>query len=120
MARASTPSPTVLTTPRRRAALGVLWSTARAGTRAGTPGIGERVRSLPALVRDSVTGRYPGFSRSRLAMSAIGLVYLVSPVDVLPEVFLPVVGLLDDGVVAAWIAGTLLVATEDYAAWRRR
>lgn len=98
----------------------MLWSTVRAGTRPGTPGIGDRVRALPTMVRDSVTGEYRGTGRSRLAVSAVGLLYLVSPLDVLPEAFLPLVGLLDDAVVAAWVAGSLLVATEDYVEWRGR
>ena len=113
---AQSPGPTA----RRRAAFAVLWRTARSGTRPGTPGVGSRLASLPAMARDSVTGRYTGSGRSRLAVSAAGLLYLLSPVDALPEAFLPLVGLLDDGVVAAWVAGTLLVATEDYAAWRDR
>jgi len=103
---------------RRRASLAVLWSTVRAGTRPGTPGVGARARVLPALVRDSLTGDYRGTGRSRLAVSAVGLLYLLSPLDVLPEALLPLVGLLDDAVVAAWVAGSLLVATEDYVQWR--
>lgn len=96
----------------------MLWSTVRAGTGPGTPGVGTRARALPAMVRDSLTGEYRGTGRSRLAVSAVGLLYLVSPVDVLPELLLPLVGMLDDAVVAAWVAGSLLVATEDYVQWR--
>jgi uncharacterized membrane protein YkvA (DUF1232 family) len=70
------------------------------------------------MVADSARGRYTGVGRSRLAWAAVGLTYLVSPVDALPEAWLPLVGLLDDGVVATWVAGSVLVATEDYAAWR--
>ncbi|NAZ86795.1 DUF1232 domain-containing protein, partial [Kineococcus sp. T90] len=72
------------------------------------------------MVADSAGGRYRGPGRSRLAGAAAGLVYLVSPVDALPEALLPLLGLLDDAVVAAWVAGALLSATEDYAAWRER
>lgn len=102
----------------RTSALPVLWRTLRSGTRPGTPGVGARAASLPAMVGDSVRGRYTGAGRSRLAWAAVGLAYLVSPVDALPEAWLPLVGLLDDGVVAAWVAGSLLVATGDYAEWR--
>ena len=102
----------------RPGALPVLWRTLRSGTHPGTPGVGARVASLPAMVGDSVHGRYTGPGRSRLTWAAAGLAYLVSPVDALPEAWLPLVGLLDDGVVAAWVAGSLLSATEDYAAWR--
>lgn len=89
--------------PVRTAALPVLWQTLRAGTRPGTPGVGTRIAQLPAMVADSVRGRYTGSGRSRLAWAALGLAYVVSPVDALPEALLPVVGLLDDGVVAAWV-----------------
>ncbi|WP_432509027.1 YkvA family protein [Kineococcus auxinigenes] len=105
---------------RRRSALAVLWRTARSGTRPGTPGLGARARSLPAMVSDSVGGRYRGPGRPRLAGAAAGLVYLLSPLDVVPEAVLPLVGVLDDAVVAAWVAGALLTATEDYALWRSR
>jgi uncharacterized membrane protein YkvA (DUF1232 family) len=121
--RATTPlvTPTPVAAPRparRRAAVGVLWQTLRSGTRPGTPGVGERLSSLPAMTRDALAGRYAGPGRTRLGLAVAGLVYLVSPLDVLPEAFLPIVGLVDDAVVAAWVAGSVLVATEDYAAWR--
>ncbi|MCI2240369.1 DUF1232 domain-containing protein [Paenibacillus sp. TRM 82003] len=105
---------------RRRAALAVLWSTLRRGTPPGTPGVEERVRSVPALVSDTVAGRYRGPGRARLAGAALGLVYLLSPADAVPEAVLPLLGLLDDAAVAAWAAGALLSATEDYAGWRSR
>ncbi len=110
----------MLPVDRRRSALAVLWRTARSGTRPGTPGLGARARSLPAMVSDSIGGRYRGPGRSRLAGAAAGLAYLLSPADLVPEAVLPLVGVLDDAVVAAWVAGTLLTATEDYAAWRAR
>ncbi|WP_432546892.1 YkvA family protein [Kineococcus sp. SYSU DK004] len=107
-----------LGSPRSRAALAVVWRTAREGTRPGSPGLGARVRALPGLVRDSATGRWAGPGRGRVAVAAVGLLYLVSPVDAVPEAFLPLLGLLDDAVVAAWVAGSLLTATEDYLDWR--
>ena len=103
---------------RRGGALRLVWRTLREGTRPGTPGVAARLRSLPALTRDSTVGGYRGPGRHRLAWSAVGLAYLLSPVDAAPEALLPLLGLLDDGVVAAWVAGSLLMATEDYAAWR--
>ena len=104
--------------PVRTAALPVLWRTLRSGARPGTPGVGTRIAHLPAMVGDSVRGRYTGSGRSKLAWAALGLAYVLSPVDALPEAWLPLIGLLDDGVVAAWVAGTVLVATEDYERWR--
>ena len=114
----ATAARSALGSPRSRAALAVVWRTAREGTRPGSPGLGARVRALPGLVRDSATGRWAGPGRGRVALAAVGLLYLVSPVDAVPEAFLPLVGLLDDAVVAAWVAGSLLTATEDYLDWR--
>ncbi len=50
---------------------------------------------------------------------AIALVYLVSPVDVVPEMFLTVLGLGDDAIVAMWLGGSLLVEADRYLGWRR-
>lgn len=112
------PSSVRRTAARRTGALRMVWRTLREGTRPGTPGVAARVRSLPAMTRDSIVGGYRGPGRDRLAWSAVGLAYLLSPLDAAPEALLPLLGLLDDGVVAAWVAGSLLVATEDHAAWR--
>jgi uncharacterized membrane protein YkvA (DUF1232 family) len=38
-----------------------------------------------------------------------GLIYLVSPIDIIPDIALPVVGYLDDALVV-WLCSTLFVA----------
>ncbi|MFB9377974.1 YkvA family protein [Kineococcus gynurae] len=103
---------------RRRAAFGVLWSTLRAGSAPGAPSLAERAHNAPAMTRDALAGRWTGPGRTRLGLAALGVLYLISPVDVVPEALIPIVGLLDDAVVAAWAAGAALIATEDYARWR--
>lgn len=105
---------------RRLNAFRALWRAVSAGRRPGSPGIGERFRALPKLLRETVKGTYDGMGRGRLGMIALGLVYIVSPVDVLPEIVLTVLGLGDDVVVAAWLAGTFLDETERYLDWNKR
>lgn len=56
--------------------------------------------NLVLLFKDLL--RDPAVSRGPKISLAIGLVWLVSPVDLLPE-FLPVLGPLDDAVVAALV-----------------
>lgn len=73
-----------------------------------------RLRLLPSMVRDAVTGRWTGPGRRRLAGAAVGTLYLLSPVDAVPELWLPLVGLLDDGLVAAFVATSVRAATDDY------
>jgi hypothetical protein len=40
----------------------------------GPLSFGQRVSSLPGLVRDTVSGRYDGLGRGRLAMIGVALV----------------------------------------------
>ena len=104
---------------RRLTALRVLWRAIREGRRAGGPTMGERFSALPRLAGDATRGRYPGLGRLRLAGILLALLYLISPVDVLPELFLPLLGLGDDAIVALWLAGTFFGETERYLRWER-
>ena len=99
---------------RRQAALMAL---ARA-FKPGTPGLGQRLVALPRMIKASLTGQYDGGARL-FAMAAAGL-YIVSPIDLVPEAFLFVFGLIDDVVVAGWLAGALLAETERFLEWERR
>jgi uncharacterized membrane protein YkvA (DUF1232 family) len=101
----------------RFAALGAVWRTMRASSHPGTPGLGARVRAIPRLVLATMRGRYAGVTRTRLLAMAVALAYIVSPVDLLPELILPLVGLIDDAFVAAWLAGAVLLETERFLQW---
>ncbi|GAB3459951.1 YkvA family protein [Kineococcus endophyticus] len=79
-----------------------------------------RLRLLPWMVRDAAAGRWRGQGRRRLAAAALGTVYLLSPVDAVPELWTPVLGLLDDGLVAAFVAASVRSATADYVRWGGR
>ncbi len=91
----------------------------RLATRPGAPSLGARVGSLPRLLRATVDGRYRGASVLRLAAMAAALLYIVSPVDVLPESILLLAGLTDDAVAATWLASSLIQETERYLEWER-
>ena len=108
-----------VTTSRRLSAFRTLWRAVSRRGRPGDPGTGERLRAMPDMVTGTLSGAYPGMGRGRLLLFAIALVYLVSPVDVIPEVFLSVFGLGDDVVVAMWLGGSLLVEADRYLGWRR-
>ena len=105
--------------PGRLAAFVALWRAVTRAHRPGTPGLGERVRAVPRMVGDVVSGRYAALGRGRLAMLALALAYLVSPVDIVPEAVVPLLGLTDDGVVALWLAGAFLADTERFLDWER-
>jgi uncharacterized membrane protein YkvA (DUF1232 family) len=71
------------------------------------------------MVREAVSGRYAALGRGRLALIALALAYLVSPLDLVPEAVVPLLGLADDGVVALWLAGSFLAETDRYLSWER-
>jgi uncharacterized membrane protein YkvA (DUF1232 family) len=101
-------------TARRTAAYAAV---AGAAMQDGPAGFGGRIAALPRLVRDVLTGRYPGMGRGRLAALALAALYVISPVDLLPEALLTVPGLADDAAVGAWLIASLLGATTAYRSW---
>jgi uncharacterized membrane protein YkvA (DUF1232 family) len=105
--------------PRRLVQLGALWRALRAGTRPGAPALLDRVRAIPRMVSNAVIGRYPGLGLARVALIALAVAYLVSPVDLVPEAFLTVFGLGDDAVVAMWLGGVFLMETQRFLEWER-
>jgi uncharacterized membrane protein YkvA (DUF1232 family) len=103
----------------KRAAFVALWKAFRAGNKPGTPGIADRLKAVPRMLFARVRGRYTELSWGRLGLMAGAVGYVVSPIDLLPEAFLLLPGLLDDTVVVAWIAGSLLDETERFITWER-
>lgn len=104
-------------TLRRVAALKALWIAITRGRRADGPSLREQAAALPRLVAMSLSGRYPGLSRSRLGLMALGLLYVISPVDLVPEAAFMLLGLADDAVVLAWLAGAVLSETDTFLDW---
>jgi uncharacterized membrane protein YkvA (DUF1232 family) len=101
------------------AAFAALWRAVSRGREPGAPGLGERLQAFPRMVADAVSGRYAALGRGRLVLLALALAYLVSPVDLVPEAFVPLLGLADDSVVALWLAGVFLAETDRFLAWER-
>ncbi|NUR81807.1 MAG: DUF1232 domain-containing protein [Dermatophilaceae bacterium] len=92
-------------------------SVVRASLRPGAPGIAERVQAVPRLVRSALDGRYAGTTLRRLGLVAAAVAYVASPVDLLPEAVLPVLGAADDAVVITWVVKAFLEETDRFIAW---
>lgn len=73
----------------------------------------ERARALPRLLRAAKAEGYTELSGGRKALWVVALVYLISPVDVLPEL-LPIIGVADDAGVAVWLLTSVSTATGLY------
>jgi len=100
--------------PGRAAALRVLLETLRGS---GVHGLRARLAALPRLVRAATSGSYRGWDRRRVLGLMVGVVYVVSPVDLVPEVLLGFFGLADDALVAAWLAGAVLAEVDGFLDW---
>lgn len=108
-----------MATPRQVAAAAAVGRAVRAGSQPGTPSLPERLRLIPAMLRDALTGRFPALSRLRVVMLLLGVLYIVSPVDLMPESALMLLGLGDDVLIAGWVVASTLDAAGEYALWRR-
>lgn len=86
----------------------------------GAPSLSTRMAAVPRMVKASVSGEYDGVSPLRIAALAGAAAYVVSPVDILPEAVLSVVGLVDDAVVLAWFASALVQDTDAFLEWEKR
>jgi len=98
---------------RRRMALTALFRVFKPGT----PGLGKRLAAIPRMIRATMRGEYDG--GGRLAMMAMAGVYIVSPIDVIPELFTFVLGLVDDAAVATYFAGALMDEAERFLEWEK-
>jgi uncharacterized membrane protein YkvA (DUF1232 family) len=79
----------------------------------------EDSKVLRALVRDWRAGKYRQALYGTIAAVVFGLLYVINPFDIIPDV-LPVVGAVDD----ATVIGALLILVEQdlkkYRAWKER
>ena len=68
------------------------------------------------MLKDWRTGRYPT-PKSLVVALVIALLYLISPIDAIPD-FIPIVGLIDDFSVFALVMNTFRSEIEKYKLWR--
>lgn len=105
-----------MVTKRRAAAFA---AAAAAASDDGPFGFTQRLASIPRLARDVMIGRYKGLSRGRLLTMVLAVVYILSPVDLVPEALLTIPGLVDDVAVAGWLVAATMHATTAYRLWER-
>src|SRR3954470_14404067 len=67
----------------------------------GTPGVGRRLAAIPRMIRATMRKEYDG--GGRLAMMIMASVYIVSPIDLVPEAIFLVFGLIDDAAVVGYL-----------------
>ena len=82
---------------------------------------GKLLKDLQLLVRllkASVSGAYTGLSVHKLVTIVAAILYLISPLDVIPD-FIPVVGYADDAAVIAWVLNSIAEELRDFQSWEQ-
>lgn len=90
--------------------------------RASAPGSApwsQRLASVPRLARSVLSGTYRGLSPQRLLLMVAAVAYVVSPVDLMPEAVLGILGFGDDALAIAWVAAALAHETQSFLDWER-
>jgi uncharacterized membrane protein YkvA (DUF1232 family) len=104
-------------TLRRTAAFTALAKALTSGARGG-PSLGVRLAALPRMLKATAKGQYDG--GIRVAAMTAAAAYVISPVDLVPEAFLLVLGLADDAVMITWLAGAVLSETGRFLEWEKQ
>jgi uncharacterized membrane protein YkvA (DUF1232 family) len=76
--------------------------------------LSARLVAVLPMLRDSFTGRWVGAPRGRLIAAMLGLVYVVSPLDLMPEILLGPFGLGDDLAIAVFAVAGLMSSAEEW------
>lgn len=69
------------------------------------------------MLKDYFSGHYTEISKTKIALIVAGLVYIISPIDIIPE-FIVGIGILDDFVIAGFILNKISGILENYYHWR--
>lgn len=77
----------------------------------------DDMKLLVGYVKDVTTGKYKGYSGTNLAIAVGALVYVVSPMDILPD-FVPG-GFVDDATIVVWAIKTLHGELQAYKAYKQ-
>jgi uncharacterized membrane protein YkvA (DUF1232 family) len=83
--------------------------------------VGRLWTDLPLLIRllkAWMDGRYRGLSVQTLVAVVAALLYVISPLDVMPD-FIPWIGLFDDAVVLAWLLSSIAKDLDRFRDWER-
>lgn len=77
------------------------------------------IRSTPAMFRDLLARRYRQWPAGTLVGGFLGFIYLINPLDLIPEA-LPGIGLVDDTLMVGVFLAFLSRDVRKYLLWKRQ
>lgn len=78
--------------------------------------IKELMQTFMRLVRAYMSGEYRNVATKSLIVGVAVLLYLVTPIDIIPD-FIPVIGLLDDLSLIAWFVDAFSTEINKFREW---
>lgn len=90
----------------------VLMHSAKYMKKGGLKEVQKEITLLRDYVTDVIKGRYKEYDKSALTLSLAALIYVVSPLDLVPD-FVPL-GLFDDVSIVLWALSQLGIEIEKY------
>lgn len=82
----------------------------------GLKAVKEQLSLLGHYALDVTHGRYKDYSTASLSLAVAAILYVVSPLDIIPD-FVPA-GLVDDAAIVAWAFARLGSELKRYCHWR--
>ncbi len=82
-------------------------------------GFFKRIRVISRMVRAYIKRDYREVPWRSIVVLMAGLLYFLTPVDLIPD-FIPVLGLLDDASMIAFIFNTLKADIDAFIAWEEK
>ena len=79
----------------------------------GLAAVRDHLSLLADMASDITKGRYTDYSKGNFLLAVAALIYVVSPLDLVPD-FLIVLGLLDDVAIVGWAMSRLKTEVDKY------
>lgn len=76
----------------------------------------EGFQKLYRMIKAAISGEYHGIEKKTLLMGIAVLIYLLTPIDLIPD-FIPVIGMLDDAALLAWFLTSIKTELDHFSTW---
>lgn len=80
-------------------------------------GLKQGVLVISQMVTASIKGQYHGLSKKDISLIVAAIIYLVSPIDLVPDA-IPMLGLLDDMSLLTWLINKFAKEIDMFTQWQ--
>lgn len=81
--------------------------------------LAEDLNTLVAMIKDYISGDYRTVPQRTILAAAVAILYVLDPLDLIPD-FIPGIGLLDDAAVVGFVIRQLQSDIQAYRSWTEK